>query len=222
MGKMQHSKVPLVFLAVLLLSLSPLSIRTVSANWYSYYSQSGYYGLWSIIYTPTSKPYTPSNDNQSHSVTTPGGGPWVQAGWLLYPTWSQAKQYYEYGVGGVHEVVNLNNQAWGTGIKYEVSYDGSTGSNRWCVWINGVRIRCWNDVHTAPSRLIVQSETHTTTDTVFWTDFTYIKVRNAAGTWVNPTLVNHMHADPPYGNTILTNGSFRTWRHGIFLPLVVK
>lgn len=77
---MQHSKAPVVFLAVLLLFLSPLLIRTVSANWYSYYSQSGYYGLWSVIYTPSSKPYTPSNDTQSHSVTTPGGGPWVQTG----------------------------------------------------------------------------------------------------------------------------------------------
>jgi hypothetical protein len=219
---MQHSKAPLVFLAVLLIFLSPLFIRTVSANWYSYYSQSGYYGLWSTIYTPSSKPYTPNNDNQSHSLTTPGGGPWVQAGWYLYPNWSQAKQYYEYGVGGVHEVVPLSNQPWGTGIKYEVSYDGSTGSNRWCVWINGVRIRCWNDVHSAPSLLIAQSETHTTTDTVFYTDFKAIRVRNAAGTWVYPTLVNHMHADTPYGNTILTSESFRTWRHGIFLPLVVK
>lgn len=130
MGKVSDCKAPVVVLAEVLLFLSPLLIRIVSANWYSYYSQSGCYGLWSIIYTPSNKPYTPINDNQSHSLTTPGDGPWIQAGWYFYPNWGQAKQYYEYGVGGVHEVVPLNNQPWGTGIKYEVSYDESTGSNR--------------------------------------------------------------------------------------------
>ena len=125
-------------------------------------------------------------------------------------------------MGGVHEVVQLNNQSWGTGIKYEVSYDGSTGSNRWCVWINGSQIRCWNGVHTAPCLLIAQSETHTTTDTVFYTDFKAIRVRNAAGTLIYPTLVGHMAEDPPYGNSILSSDSFRTWRYGIFLPIVVK
>jgi hypothetical protein len=219
---MKHSKAPLAFVLSLLLFLSPLFIRTVSANWYSYYSQSGYYGLWSTIYTPSNKPYIPSGDHQSNSVTTEGGAAWVQAGWILYPNWNQPKQYMEYFVSGVRHLDYLSDQSWGTGIKYEVSYDGSTGNNRWCVWVNGLKRGCWNDIDPAPRLLIAQSETHITTDTVFWTDFKYIRVRNAAGTWVYPTLVNHMHADHPYGNTVLTSESFRTWRHGIFLPFVVK
>lgn len=219
---MQRNKTPLVFLVMLLLFLSPLFILTVSANWYSYYSQSGYYGLWSTIYTPLNKPYIPSGDHESNSVTTPGGAAWVQAGWILYPDWDLPKRYIEYFVSGVRHVDYLNDQSWGTGKKYEVSFDGSTGNNRWCIWVSGLQRGCWNDIHAAPSLLIAQSETHTTTDTVFWTDFTNIRIRNAAETWVYPTLVNHMHADPPYGNTILASDSFLTWRFGIFLPLVVK
>ncbi len=219
---MKHFKAPLIFLVPLLLILSPLFIRTVSAKWYSYYLQSGYYGLWSTIYTPSSKPYIPAGDHQSNSVTTEGGTAWVQAGWILYPNWNQPKQYMEYFVSGVKFFNYLNDQSWGTGIKYEVSFDGSTGINRWCIWIGGLQRGCWNNIDPAPSLLIAQSETHITTDTVFWTDFRSIRVRNAAGTWVYPSLVNHMRANPPYGNTILTSESFKTWRHGIFLPLVVK
>lgn len=219
---MKRSKVPLVILVSLLLFLSPLFSRTVSANWYSYYSQNGYYGLWSIIYTPSNKPYIPSGDHQSNSVTTEGCAAWVQTGWILYTNWNQPKQYIEYFVSGVRYLDYLSDQSWGTGIKYEVSYDGSTGNNRWCIWVNGVQRGCWNDIDPAPSLIFAQSESHTTTETVFWTDFTYIKVRNSAGMWVLRTLVNHMHADPPYGVTILSNESFKTWRHGIFLPLVVN
>jgi len=219
---MQSTKTLMVSLNLLLLLLSPLFMLTVTANWYSYYSQSGYYGLWSTIYTPLNKPYIPSGDWQSNSVTTPGGAAWVQTGWILYPDWNLPKQYMEYFVSGVRQLDYLNDQSWGTGIKYEVSFDGSTGNNRWCIWVNGLQRGCWNDIHAAPSLLIAQSETHTTTDTAFLTDFTNIRIRNAAGTWVYPTLINHMHADPPYGNTILTSESFRTWRYVIFLPLVVK
>lgn len=212
----------MVFLAAFLLFLSPFFIRTVSANWYSYYSQSGYYGLWSTIYAPLNRPYIPGGDHQSNSVTTEGGAAWIQAGWILYPNWSQPKQYMEYFISGVRYLDYLNDQSWGTGIKYEVSFDGSTGNNRWCIWVNGLQRGCWNDIDPAPGLLIAQSETHTSTDTVFWTDFKFIRVRNTVGTWVYPTLVNHMHVDSPYGNTILSSESFRTWRHGIFLPLVVK
>lgn len=219
---MKQIKTPFVFLVLLLVVISPFFTSSVSANWYSYYSQGGYDGLWATFFTPENEPYIPSGDHQSNSVSTPGGGPWVQTGWIFYPTWSQPRQYMEYWVGGVRNLDELNDQPWGTGIKYEVSYDGTTGTNRWCIWVDRIRRGCWNDIHSAPTLLIAQSETHTTTDTVFWTDFTAIKVRNANGVWVSPTLQNNMHADPPYGNTILTNESFRTWRHGIFLPIIVK
>ncbi len=220
--RLKFPKANITLISIFLLFSSMLFVLPVSANWYSYYSQSGYYGLWAVIYTPKNIPYTPNGDNQSHSVTTPGGGPWVQTGWLYYPNWSQAKQYYEYGVGGDHEIIYLNNHVWGTGCKYEVSQDGDIGLNRWCVWVNGVKIRCWNNIHAAPSLLIAQSETHFNPETVFFTSFKAIRVRNAAGTWVYPTLSNHMTADPPYRYSILTSTSFQTWRIGIFLPLMIK
>ncbi len=219
---MRHTKTPIVFLIVLSLFFSPYFILTVSANWYSYFSQTGYYGLWSNIYTPLYEPFIATGDHQSNSVTTPGGAAWVQAGWIFYPGWNQPKQYIEYFVGGVIHLDYLNDQPWGTVARYEVSFDGSSGINRWCIWVNTWQIGCWNDIDPAPSLLIAQSETHTSTDTVFWTDFTYIKVRNASGIWVNPTLSNNMHADVPYGNTILTNDAFRTWRHGMHLPIIVR
>jgi hypothetical protein len=211
-----------IFITPIIFFISLLVATAASANWYSYYQQNGYYGIWATIYTPTTKPFTAIGDNQSHSVTTPGGGPWVQTGWELYPNWSQALQYYEYAVGGVQNVVPLNPQGWGTGIKYEVSQEGTPDLKRWCVWINGIQIQCWNGITSAPTILTAQSETHTDPQTVFMTTFQSIRIRNASGTWVSPTLLGNMGAYPPYHYTILNSDSFQTWRYGVFLPIITK
>lgn len=211
-----------IFLILVSILFTPYISLPVTANWYSYYVQSGYYGIWATIITPVSEPYMPSYDHQSHSVSTPGGGRWVQSGWIFYPDWYQPRQYMEFFNMGLRDLVELNDQPWGTGIKYEVSYDGSNGWNRWCVWVGGIKRGCWNDITPAPTQLIAQSETHFHTNSVFWTNFTLIRLQNTNGLWVYPTLQNNMQNDPPYSYSILTNESFRTWRHGIFMPLIVR
>jgi len=218
---MRYFKVFLIVLAVFLAVFSPFLTTTVSANWYSYFQQGYFYGIRADIYTPTFKPYMPGGDHQSNSVTTLGGGPWVQAGWLLYPEWNQPRQYIEYWDSEGRQTVYLTNQPFGTGVKYEVSYNGQLGPETWCIWISGIKKDCWPDIRTAPTSLIAQSETHTTTDTVFWTDFTAIRLRNSSGIWVYPTLINNMKAEPPYGNSVKTSDNFKTWRHGLFLSFLV-
>jgi len=42
---MKQIKTPFVFLVLLLVVISPFFTSSVSANWYSYYSQGGYDGL---------------------------------------------------------------------------------------------------------------------------------------------------------------------------------
>lgn len=199
---------------------SLLFTGTAYASWYSFYQQGNFYGIWATIHTPGGRPFVGSGDGQSHSVTTPGGGDFVQTGWLLHDYQTQALQYYEYGVNGMYDQVWLNPQAWGTGIKYEVSQEGAL--DNWCVWINGVQVRCWAGVNNAPMSLIAQSEIHIDPNTVISTKFEGIRVRNASGVWIYPTLNGHAWSDPPYKYAITSSDSFITFRLAIYLPLVVR
>lgn len=200
------------------------------ASWYSDYEGGDFYGLWATIWTPSSAPYTPEYAGQSNSVTTTMPY-WMQTGWRYYAGDTLPDKYWEYCA------INCENddsqfdrqpagkQSWNTGIKYEVSFDGSLGPKTWCAWIGGIKIKCKDNVKSPPSYMIAQSEVHFDSRVQVNTLFQSVYTKNASGYWVGANLDNHLFADFPYAIVKLSSVNFRTYRlqtHDVFLPLVIK
>jgi hypothetical protein len=167
--------------AIIILPLVILLLFTSKAyaEWYAWYDQGDYYGVWATIQSPTVAPYTPPDSGQSHSVTTPGPY-WMQAGWLYGYGDAAPTKYYEYCAENCENDPTQyhkelpGSQTWGSGVKYEVSYDGSMGNKTWRAWVGGIRQICIPNIQTAPVNVMIQSEIHRSPRTEINTEFRLI------------------------------------------------
>jgi hypothetical protein len=200
-----------------------------SANWYAWYQQGSYYGVWATIQAPSTAPSTPTGAGQAHSVTIPGPH-WIRAGWYYFSGDTTPQKYWEYCAENCendpaqYKLQPLGSQAWGSGVKNEVSHDSSMGQKTWCAWVGGVRKVCKENIQTAPTTVIIQSEVHASPQTQINTEYRSIRIRNSSGVWVYADL-NNLFSDFPYKAVKQSSERFRTYRivtKDIFLPIVVK
>jgi hypothetical protein len=207
--------------------------------YYAFYGEGDYYGIWTDISVPFDVPHIEPcsrSDNdcyQFYAVSLPPPH-WIQAGWAYHPEYFIPRSYYEYCIVDCESPGNQGNSAfysltqtgehfWGNSINYQVSYDTQEPGNRWCAWINLIRMYC-GPVGLTSSYIIAQAEIHNVPQNEMNTLYSDIKVKGADGYWIDPILDNHLHSSFPYTAIKISTDSFkaigRQW--DIHLPIITK
>lgn len=209
----------LIIVVVVFTLITFITASIALASWYAGYTDYDLYGAWATIWTPSSPPYLAPPDNasgQSNWVSTVGPY-WMQAGWLFYHGENTPTRYWEYCAQNCetnpaqYKLQRLSAQAWSTGVKYSVEYDGAQGPQTWCAWIDGVREVCKNDIRSAPSTMEIMTEVHYSTENHIDTSFASIRIRpTETGAWTSPNLDSHLSADSPYAAVKIASDQFDT------------
>lgn len=210
-----------------LIAIFVLFAQGASANWYAGTTQSGAYGAWAYIRTPSVPPNIVSvpDSGEYNWVGTPGPN-WIQTGWGYFPG-NPARAYVETCINNCNDPPGrffqwYDVQSWGT--TYDYLIDGSAASNVWCVYINGVQTKC-QSIRTAPSDIYFLSEILVSSRNGLDTLFDPVYYKNANYTWQVIDQPQNFGADFPYAVQVFTPWHFRTYRvitFDTFLPLIMK